>query len=120
MFEFFFFFSSRRRHTRWTGDWSSDVCSSDLGDQAGAGAGRAARDARGTDPRGRAPAAACRGERAVRALISVYDKSGVAEFARGLVELGAEIVASGGTAAHLEEHGIEVTRIEGITGFAEL
>src|SRR4051794_35563932 len=28
----FFFFSSRRRHTRWTGDWSSDVCSSDLGD----------------------------------------------------------------------------------------
>src|SRR6266487_5296397 len=28
----FFFFSSRRRHTRWTGDWSSDVCSSDLQD----------------------------------------------------------------------------------------
>src|SRR5690348_13135737 len=28
---FIFFFSSRRRHTRWTGDWSSDVCSSDLG-----------------------------------------------------------------------------------------
>src|SRR5690348_18378638 len=27
----YFFFSSRRRHTRWTGDWSSDVCSSDLG-----------------------------------------------------------------------------------------
>src|SRR5690348_17732378 len=27
---FLFFFSSRRRHTRWTGDWSSDVCSSDL------------------------------------------------------------------------------------------
>src|SRR5438876_5766759 len=30
-----FFFSSRRRHTRWTGDWSSDVCSSDLGSVAG-------------------------------------------------------------------------------------
>src|SRR6266487_4905046 len=30
MFKFVFFFSSRRRHTRWTGDWSSDVCSSDL------------------------------------------------------------------------------------------
>src|SRR5690348_17366073 len=30
-FHLFFFFSSRRRHTRWTGDWSSDVCSSDLG-----------------------------------------------------------------------------------------
>src|SRR6266581_729144 len=30
LFYVFFFFSSRRRHTRWTGDWSSDVCSSDL------------------------------------------------------------------------------------------
>src|SRR6267143_5941054 len=30
----FFFFSSRRRHTRWNCDWSSDVCSSDLGDKA--------------------------------------------------------------------------------------
>src|SRR6266568_7316089 len=34
---FYFFFSSRRRHTRWNCDWSSDVCSSDLapGDPAG-------------------------------------------------------------------------------------
>src|SRR6267154_6290138 len=32
-FKLDFFFSSRRRHTRWTGDWSSDVCSSDLGAQ---------------------------------------------------------------------------------------
>src|SRR5579884_3381912 len=31
----FFFFSSRRRHTRWPRDWSSDVCSSDLGAQIG-------------------------------------------------------------------------------------
>src|SRR5690348_18026009 len=30
-----FFFSSRRRHTRWTGDWSSDVCSSDLDEVEG-------------------------------------------------------------------------------------
>src|SRR6266487_5811496 len=30
-----FFFSSRRRHTRWTGDWSSDVCSSDLSSPRG-------------------------------------------------------------------------------------
>src|SRR4051794_41829738 len=30
MYIFIFFFSSRRRHTIWTGDWSSDVCSSDL------------------------------------------------------------------------------------------
>src|SRR5437763_5879506 len=35
LFSFFFFFSSRRRHTRYIGDWSSDVCSSDL--IAGAG-----------------------------------------------------------------------------------
>src|SRR5690348_8087842 len=33
-FFFVFFFSSRRRHTRWTGDWSSDVCSSDLAEGA--------------------------------------------------------------------------------------
>src|SRR6266487_4158568 len=32
---FFFFFSSRSRHTRWTGDWSSDVCSSDLNEFLG-------------------------------------------------------------------------------------
>src|SRR6266581_8704352 len=31
--EVWFFFSSRRRHTRWTGDWSSDVCSSDLAEE---------------------------------------------------------------------------------------
>src|SRR5690348_17656484 len=42
MFYHCFFFSSRRRHTRWTGDWSSDVCSSDLSActrQSSAGAG---------------------------------------------------------------------------------
>src|SRR5690625_5970997 len=33
----FFFFSSRRRHTRWPRDWSSDVCSSDLGCRGAAG-----------------------------------------------------------------------------------
>ena len=56
----------------------------------------------------------------MRALISVYDKSGVADFARGLADLGWEIVGSGGTAAHLEEHGIEVTSVESLTGFGEL
>src|SRR5437879_7912896 len=40
-FFFFFFFSSRRRHTRYIGDWSSDVCSSDLAER-GRGAGPAA------------------------------------------------------------------------------
>jgi phosphoribosylaminoimidazolecarboxamide formyltransferase/IMP cyclohydrolase len=56
----------------------------------------------------------------MRALISVYDKSGVADFARGLAGLGWEIVASGGTAAQLLEHGIEVTPVESLTGFGEL
>ncbi|HEX4746738.1 MAG TPA: bifunctional phosphoribosylaminoimidazolecarboxamide formyltransferase/IMP cyclohydrolase, partial [Gaiellaceae bacterium] len=58
--------------------------------------------------------------RAVRALISVYDKSGVAEFARGLVELGFELVSSGGTADVLAEAGLPVTRVEDVTGFPEL
>jgi phosphoribosylaminoimidazolecarboxamide formyltransferase/IMP cyclohydrolase len=56
----------------------------------------------------------------VRALISVYDKSGLDELAGGLAELGWELVASGGTAAFLEEHGLAVTRVETLTGFAEI
>jgi phosphoribosylaminoimidazolecarboxamide formyltransferase/IMP cyclohydrolase len=56
----------------------------------------------------------------VRALISVYDKTGLAEFARGLATLGAEVVASGGTAAFLEEHGLEVTSVESLTEVPEL
>jgi phosphoribosylaminoimidazolecarboxamide formyltransferase / IMP cyclohydrolase len=56
----------------------------------------------------------------VRALISVYDKGGIEEFAGGLVELGWELAASGGTAAYLEEHGLPVTRVESLTGFAEM
>ena len=53
----------------------------------------------------------------MRALISVYDKSGVSEFARGLVELGFEIVSSGGTGVALAEAGIAVTKVEDVTGF---
>src|SRR4051794_41959266 len=45
-----FFFSSRRRHTRWTGDWSSDVCSSDLG-RRGRGAGHPGRQQAPRHPR---------------------------------------------------------------------
>jgi phosphoribosylaminoimidazolecarboxamide formyltransferase / IMP cyclohydrolase len=55
-----------------------------------------------------------------RALISVYDKSGLDEFAQGLVDLGAEIVSSGGTSDYLEEMGIAVTRIEEITQVPEM
>ncbi len=56
----------------------------------------------------------------MRALISVYDKTGVAEFARSLSELGFELVASGGTAEVLEEEGLAVTRVEDVTGFPEM
>ncbi|HEX6489965.1 MAG TPA: bifunctional phosphoribosylaminoimidazolecarboxamide formyltransferase/IMP cyclohydrolase [Gaiellaceae bacterium] len=55
-----------------------------------------------------------------RALISVYDKSGLDEFAQGLSELGIELVSSGGTSAYLEELGIPVTRIEAVTELPEL
>jgi len=56
----------------------------------------------------------------VRALISVYDKTGLVPFARGLDELGFELVASGGTVAFLESEGIAVTRVEELTEFPEL
>jgi phosphoribosylaminoimidazolecarboxamide formyltransferase/IMP cyclohydrolase len=56
----------------------------------------------------------------VRALISVYDKSGLDELARGLDELGFELVASGGTATALEAEGLPVTRVEEVTEFPEL
>jgi phosphoribosylaminoimidazolecarboxamide formyltransferase/IMP cyclohydrolase len=55
-----------------------------------------------------------------RALISVYDKEGVEQFARGLEELGFELVSSGGTADHLEELGLRVTRVETVTGEPEM
>jgi phosphoribosylaminoimidazolecarboxamide formyltransferase/IMP cyclohydrolase len=56
----------------------------------------------------------------VRALISVYDKSGIDDFARGLAELGWDLVASGGTAAHLESLGLAVERVESLTEFPEM
>jgi phosphoribosylaminoimidazolecarboxamide formyltransferase / IMP cyclohydrolase len=55
-----------------------------------------------------------------RALLSTFDKEGLVDFARGLQELGVELVASGGTADHLEEHGIETTRVEELTEIPEL
>ncbi len=56
----------------------------------------------------------------MRALISVYDKTGLGGFARGLDELGFELVASGGTASFLESEGLPVTRVEELTEFPEL
>ena len=57
----------------------------------------------------------------MRALISVYDKTGLQEFARGLVDVGFELVASGGTADFLENDvGLDVERVEELTGVAEM
>lgn len=55
-----------------------------------------------------------------RALISVSDKTGIVDFARGLVELGAEIISTGGTARTLQEAGIPVTYVSDVTGFPEI
>ncbi|MHB8157337.1 MAG: bifunctional phosphoribosylaminoimidazolecarboxamide formyltransferase/IMP cyclohydrolase [Desulfocucumaceae bacterium] len=55
-----------------------------------------------------------------RALISVSDKTGVAEFASGLVKMGFEIVSTGGTAKALKEAGVPVTYITLVTGFPEI
>jgi phosphoribosylaminoimidazolecarboxamide formyltransferase/IMP cyclohydrolase len=55
-----------------------------------------------------------------RALISVSDKTGVADFARGLSELGIEIVSSGGTAKALEADGISVIPVSDVTGAPEM
>jgi phosphoribosylaminoimidazolecarboxamide formyltransferase/IMP cyclohydrolase len=56
----------------------------------------------------------------MRALISVYDKTGLDEFARGLDDLGFELVASGGTAAYIQEHGVPVTSVEDVTRAPEM
>ena len=55
-----------------------------------------------------------------RALISVSDKHGIEEFARSLHGLGVELVSTGGTARLLEEAGIPVAEISGLTGFPEI
>ncbi|HEY6415945.1 MAG TPA: bifunctional phosphoribosylaminoimidazolecarboxamide formyltransferase/IMP cyclohydrolase, partial [Acidimicrobiales bacterium] len=53
----------------------------------------------------------------MRALLSVYDKSGIVDFARELAELGVDLVSSGGTAAALRDAGLTVTDTAEITGF---
>ena len=55
-----------------------------------------------------------------RALISVFDKTGLDEFAAGLAELGVELVASGGTAAYISELGLDVTPVDELTDVPEL
>lgn len=55
-----------------------------------------------------------------RALISVSDKLGLADFARGLVAAGVEIFSTGGTRRHLEESGVPVRDVTAYTGFPEI
>src|SRR5437660_11157968 len=55
-----------------------------------------------------------------RALLSVSDKRGIVEFARGLADLGIEIVSTGGTARELEAAGLPVRPISDFTGFPEI
>ncbi|MFP4266420.1 MAG: IMP cyclohydrolase [Spirochaetaceae bacterium] len=55
-----------------------------------------------------------------RALLSVYNKSGIVECARFLSEIGLELVSSGGTAAALREARLPVQEVSKITGFPEL
>lgn len=55
-----------------------------------------------------------------RVLISVSDKTGIIEFARGLVELGWEVISTGGTASLLQQQGVPVTLVSEVTGFPEI
>lgn len=56
---------------------------------------------------------------AKRAFLSVFDKTGIEDFARGLVSNGFEILSTGGTQRALEAAGIPVTNVSDITGFPE-
>ncbi len=58
--------------------------------------------------------------RIARALLSVSDKRGVVDFARGLADLGVELVSTGGTATTLEGAGLPVRAISDFTGFPEI
>ncbi|WP_375480651.1 bifunctional phosphoribosylaminoimidazolecarboxamide formyltransferase/IMP cyclohydrolase [uncultured Jatrophihabitans sp.] len=55
-----------------------------------------------------------------RALISVYDKAGLEDLARGLHDAGVEIVSTGSTAARIRELGVPVTPVDEVTGFPEI
>ena len=55
-----------------------------------------------------------------RALVSVHDKTGIAEFCRALAASGVKVVSTGGTARHLQESGVEAGLVEDATGFPEI
>ena len=56
----------------------------------------------------------------MRAILSVSDKTGLVEFARGLVELGVEVYSTGGTHSALASAGIPVHSLSDLTGFPEI
>ena len=58
--------------------------------------------------------------RIARALISVSDKTGLIEFARGLVSHGVELVSTGGTAKAIKDAGLKVMDVSELTGFPEM
>jgi phosphoribosylaminoimidazolecarboxamide formyltransferase / IMP cyclohydrolase len=76
--------------------------------------------AQGTRPVNRYAPVAASEIQVARALLSVSDKTGLVEFARGLAELGIELVSTGGTARELAEAGIRVRQISDLTGFPEI
>lgn len=55
-----------------------------------------------------------------RALLSVTDKTGLDEFARGLARLNVELISTGGTARALTQAGLTITNVSDITGFPEM
>ena len=55
-----------------------------------------------------------------RALLSVSDKTGLLPFAKSLMELGVELISTGGTAASLRSAGLEVKDVSVVTGFPEI
>lgn len=55
-----------------------------------------------------------------RALISVFNKNGIVDFAKFLVSKDVEIISTGGTFRHLKENGIPVTEVNEVTGFDEI
>ena len=55
-----------------------------------------------------------------RALISVYDKTGLEDLARALGDAGVEIVSTGSTAKRIADAGVPVTEVAEVTGFPEV
>ena len=55
-----------------------------------------------------------------RALISVFDKTGILDFSKFLAEKGVEVISTGGTYRHLKENGVAVTEVNEVTNFPEM